>query len=129
MERPTTCAEDEGEFVFHMPDAASQILVLELARSRGLVASIPGRSHRRVAVRARKQEADSLTSEARRLVNQLHVMQVKAVEQVLEENGISVSLGFSFLVAALEPKAADAMGGSKREATSHRAREGHQTEP
>ncbi len=117
MENHARNRGDETQFVFQAPDGATQLLVLEFVRSRGLEASVPGRSRRRVTVRARKQEADSLASEVRRLVNQLHVMQVKAVAQVMEENGVSVSPKFSSLIATLEAKASERMAGSKRKVT------------
>jgi len=116
MERPTTCTEEEDEFVLQADDGASQLLVFAIAKVRGLKAFVPGRSRRRVAIRARKEVADSVVSEVRRLVNQLHLMQVKAVGQVLEENGISVSPERASLFAKAEAKAAETTGGSKPKA-------------
>ncbi len=101
-----------------LPDEASQVLVIEFARSRGLNAFVPGRSRRRVVIRTRKQEADSPAAEVRPLIARLQLLHVKAVAEVLEENEVPVSPRFSSLVASLEAKANGARSGPQRKASN-----------
>jgi len=115
-------AEPTEEFLFEAPDAIHRILLIEIARGHGLPAFVRPRSRRRVWVRGAKAEVDAVAATARRLAVQLQDLQLKALVEVLEENGLRVSPNLLKLVATVDSPMAVA---SKREPPSANAPTSH----
>jgi hypothetical protein len=89
-------------FVFQVPDEVHQVLLIEIARGLGLRAFARPRSRRRVWVCGAKPEVDAVAATARRLAGQLQTLQMRALGEVLEKNGLRVSPNLLKLVSEAE---------------------------
>ncbi|MDP2898631.1 MAG: hypothetical protein Q8Q12_19000 [bacterium] len=82
--------EAEKDCVVGVPDQANQILLMQFARARGLRAYVPGRSEKRVVLRASEAEVRRIVKECGALSMVLEIRRLKVLREVLEEHGLQV---------------------------------------
>ena len=100
----------KDEFTVQAPDEGFQILLVELARRRGLQAFVPGQSRRRVVLKGNRPEVQTMVNEAAKLGLTLEYERLKVLEKLLQGNGLQVPLKMATALAMAEVKLGLASG-------------------
>jgi hypothetical protein len=106
----TPPSKPNDEFAVRTPDEGFQILLIELARRRGLQAFVPGRSRRQVVLKGTRAEVQTIVNEAAKLGLALEYRRLEVLAALLQQNGLQVPLKVATALAMAEIKLGMASG-------------------